>query len=53
MPHIHYVTADGSRTELQADAGVSIMQAALMRGLPGINADCGGFVCKSGRCTVD
>ncbi|WP_028998279.1 2Fe-2S iron-sulfur cluster-binding protein [Azohydromonas australica] len=51
MPHIHYVAADGSRTELQADAGVSIMQAALMRGLPGINADCGG-ACQCATCHV-
>jgi ferredoxin, 2Fe-2S len=51
MPRIHYVAADGSVSELVADSGTSIMQAALMKGLPGINADCGG-ACQCATCHV-
>jgi ferredoxin, 2Fe-2S len=51
MPHFTCVAADGARTELETDSGVSIMQAALMKGLPGINADCGG-ACQCATCHV-
>ena len=51
MPRIHYTAADGSVTELVAETGTSIMQAALMNGLPGINADCGG-ACQCATCHV-
>jgi len=51
MPHIHYLAADGTHTEIDAEIGTSIMQAALVRGLPGINADCGG-ACQCATCHV-
>lgn len=51
MPHIHYLAADGTHTEIDAEVGTSIMQAALVRGLPGINADCGG-ACQCATCHV-
>lgn len=51
MPRIQYIAADGSSTELETEAGVSVMQAALMKGLPGINADCGG-ACQCSTCHV-
>lgn len=51
MPRIQYVAADGSRTELEAPVGTSIMQAALERGIAGINADCGG-ACQCATCHV-
>jgi 2Fe-2S ferredoxin len=51
MPLITCIAADGTRTELQTNVGTSIMQAALTRGLPGINADCGG-ACQCATCHV-
>jgi 2Fe-2S ferredoxin len=51
MPTIQFVAADGSITELDADNGSSIMQVALMQGLRGINADCGG-ACQCATCHV-
>lgn len=42
MPKILYVAADGTQNDLEADCGTSVMHTALLRGLPGINADCGG-----------
>ena len=51
MPLITCIAADGTRTELQANLGTSIMQAALTSGLPGINADCGG-ACQCATCHV-
>ena len=51
MPTIHYISADGTRTDLSADVGTSVMQAALVRGLTGINGDCGG-ACQCATCHV-
>lgn len=42
MPLVTFVDAQGSTTEVQASAGLSVMQAAVTNGLPGIAADCGG-----------
>jgi len=51
MPKISYLTADGRQFDVNAEAGSSIMQAAVMSGLPGINADCGG-ACQCATCHV-
>lgn len=51
MPTIQFVATDGSVTEVGADNGSSVMQAALMQGLRGINADCGG-ACQCATCHV-
>lgn len=51
MPSIKIVATDGSVTELEIDNGTSVMQAALVKGLPGINADCGG-ACQCATCHV-
>jgi 2Fe-2S ferredoxin len=51
MSRVQYVGADGQVTELDVDDGTSIMQAALTKGLPGINADCGG-ACQCATCHV-
>jgi 2Fe-2S ferredoxin len=51
MPTIQFVTTDGSITELDADNGSTVMQVALMQGLRGINADCGG-ACQCATCHV-
>ena len=51
MPSIKIVATDGSVTELEIDNGTSVLQAALVKGLPGINADCGG-ACQCATCHV-
>ncbi len=48
------VAADGSRTELQAPAGRSLMRAATDAGVEGIAADCGGCLsCATCHVWVD
>jgi 2Fe-2S ferredoxin len=42
VPTIVYVQADGRRDALEVRAGVSLMEAALRAGLPGIDAKCRG-----------
>lgn len=51
MSRVQYATTDGQVTELEVQDGTSIMQAALTKGLPGINADCGG-ACQCATCHV-
>lgn len=51
MPQISFLAADGSRTDIEAAAGISLMQIALAHGLAGINADCGG-ACQCATCHV-
>ena len=44
MTSIKFIAHDGTETEVQVDAGtdLSIMQAAVNNGVPGIDAECGG-----------
>ena len=42
MPKIVYVHPDESREELEVPVGTSIMQAAILNGVDGIVAECGG-----------
>lgn len=52
MTKIIFVSADGSlRTEVEADNGSSVMEAAIRNGIPGIDAECGG-ACACATCHV-
>ena len=51
MPHITYVAHDGASTTVDASAGMSVMRAAVMNAVPGIDAECGG-ACASATCHV-
>jgi len=44
MVKIKYIAHDGTTTEVEADTGadMSLMQAAVNNGVPGIDAECGG-----------
>lgn len=43
MIRIKYVEHDGSAHEVKTQAGLSLMDAAAMHDIPGIEGDCGGF----------
>lgn len=49
MTKITFVAADGSKTEIMAENGQSLMQAAVNAGVSGIIAECGG-ACACGTC---
>jgi 2Fe-2S ferredoxin len=49
MPTIVFIEHDGEKHEVQAEAGRSVMQAAVENAVPGIVADCGGS-CSCGTC---
>ena len=52
MTKIVFVSADGvTRTEVEADNGSSVMEAAIRNGIPGIDAECGG-ACACATCHV-
>jgi len=42
MPTVTFVLKDGSRRDVQAPVGTSLMKAALDNGVPGVEAECGG-----------
>lgn len=42
MPRIHFTLSDGAMREVEAAAGLSVMEAARAAGVPGIVAECGG-----------
>lgn len=42
MPKITYVHPDGTRAVLDVPVGTSVMRAAIMNGIDGIVAECGG-----------
>lgn len=42
MPFIRYVQADGTGQCVQVQVGMSVMEAALRAGVPGIDAKCRG-----------
>ena len=42
MPVIKFIEFDGTEHEVDADAGMSIMEVAMKYDVPGIDADCGG-----------
>lgn len=54
MTKISFVEHDGTRHEVEADTGSTIMEAALRNNVPGIVAECGGAcTCATCHCYID
>ena len=51
MPKITYVDQEGTRREVEAKVGETVMEAAIRNDIPGIEADCGG-ACACATCHV-
>ena len=51
MPKITFIEFNGSRHEVAAQSGLSLMRVAVDNGVPGIDADCGGE-CACATCHV-
>ena len=51
MPSVTYVSYDGKSTTLDVPVGTSVMQAAVLHGIDGIVAECGGS-CMCATCHV-
>ncbi len=51
MPQITFVEANGTRHEVSGEAGSTVMETAIMNGVPGIVAECGG-ACTCATCHV-
>lgn len=51
MPKITFIDANGTARDVEAEAGTSIMEAAVRNMIPGIDADCGG-ACACATCHV-
>lgn len=51
MPKITYIAFDGKKSEVEADEGTTVMQAAVENLIAGIDGDCGG-ACACATCHV-
>ncbi len=51
MPKIIYIEHNGTRHEIEAENGLTVMEAAIKNMVPGIDADCGG-ACACATCHV-
>jgi len=51
MAKITFISADGTQYDTEAEAGSTVMEAAIMNGVPGIVAECGG-ACTCATCHV-
>lgn len=51
MAKITYIEHDGTEHVVDAEAGMSVMEAAIRNMVPGIDADCGG-ACACATCHV-
>ena len=51
MTKITYIAPDGERIETEAQPGSTVMETAIMNGIPGIVAECGG-ACTCATCHV-
>ena len=51
MPRVTYISHDGKQTVLDVPVGTSVMQAAVLNGVDGIVAECGGS-CMCATCHV-
>lgn len=51
MPKITYIEQNGTEHTVDAEEGVSVMEAAVKNMVPGIDADCGG-ACACATCHV-
>ena len=49
MPKIIYIEQDGTRKEVEADPGYTVMEVAVNNGVDGIVAECGG-ACACATC---
>jgi 2Fe-2S ferredoxin len=49
MPTINFIQPDGSRQAVEAEVGYSVMEAATLNDIPGIEAECGG-ACSCATC---
>jgi ferredoxin, 2Fe-2S len=51
MPRVTYISHDGKETTLDIPVGTSVMQGAVLNGVDGIVAECGGS-CMCATCHV-
>ena len=51
MAKITFIENDGTKHEVEAENGLSVMEAAVNNMVPGIDADCGG-ACACATCHV-
>ena len=51
MTKITYIQPDGERIETEAENGATVMETAIVNGVPGIVAECGG-ACSCATCHV-
>ena len=51
MPKITYIDSAGAKRTVEADAGSTVMEAAIRNNIPGIEAECGG-ACACATCHV-
>jgi 2Fe-2S ferredoxin len=51
MAKITYIGHDGTSREVSAEPGMTVMEAAVKNGVPGIEAECGG-ACACATCHV-
>ncbi|PLX37681.1 MAG: (2Fe-2S)-binding protein [Hyphomicrobiales bacterium] len=51
MPRITYIAHDGTKTEVEAPEGWTLMQAATLNNVAGIEGECGGS-CACATCHV-
>ena len=49
MPRIVYIEPSGARVEVDVEQGYSLMEGAIMNGVEGIEAECGG-ACSCATC---
>jgi len=49
MPKITFIEANGATYETEAENGTTVMETAIMNGVPGIIAECGG-ACTCATC---
>ncbi len=53
MTKLIFIEPSGSRREISADLGQTVMQAATAQGIAGIDAECGGScMCATCHCLV-
>ena len=51
MPTVTFIQPDGSREDVDAELGYSVMEAATLNNIAGIEAECGG-ACSCATCHV-
>lgn len=51
MPKITFVEHNGTEKIVEAEVGMTVMEAAIKEGIPGIEAECGG-ACACATCHV-